>query len=128
VERHGACDHYKKRITVSGALTDLNDAAWFRELLLHEIAHALASWGAAHGPEWKAVCRRIGAKPQACGDTPPFEPPPKYILTCPGCGMTDHSHRLHKGSYCIACGPEKGLLLVALNPDFKEPVRSPRVA
>lgn len=128
VERLGGCDNRRKKISISGVLTDLNDAAWFRGILLHEIAHAIAGWSAAHGPVWKEVCRQIGADPRPYRDTPPFDPPPKYILTCPGCGMTDHSRRLEKGSYCIACGPEKGLLHVALNPELKEPVKSPRVA
>ncbi len=128
VERHGECDDRNKKITISGVLTDLNDAAWFRGILLHEIAHAIAGWAAAHGPEWKAVCRQIGADPRPYRDKPPFEPPPKYILTCPGCDKVFYGRRLDKGSYCIACGPEKGLLHVALNPELKEPARSPRVA
>jgi predicted SprT family Zn-dependent metalloprotease len=33
------------------------------DTMLHEIAHAIAGHAAGHGPEWKAVCRRIGADP-----------------------------------------------------------------
>jgi predicted SprT family Zn-dependent metalloprotease len=39
-----------------------------RDTILHEIAHALAGHRAKHGPEWKAVCRRIGAKPDEFAD------------------------------------------------------------
>lgn len=73
IERHGGCEYQHKTITVSGILTDLNDAAWFRGILLHEIAHAIAGWGAGHGPEWKEVCREIGADPRRLRDVPPFE-------------------------------------------------------
>jgi hypothetical protein len=39
-----------------------------RDTLLHEIAHAIAGHKAGHGAEWKAVCRRIGAKPNPKAD------------------------------------------------------------
>lgn len=128
IERQGLCLFLDKRITISGPLVDRNDEAWVRELLLHEIAHALAGQYAGHGPRWKAVCRRIGAIPQPYGGIPPGSIPPKYILTCPGCDTTFRRQRVQKGCWCPDCGREKGLLLVALNPDFKEPGKSPRVA
>lgn len=37
-----------------------------RDIILHEIAHAIAGHKAGHGYEWKRVARRIGAKPEAC--------------------------------------------------------------
>lgn len=39
-----------------------------RDTILHEIAHALAGHGAKHGPAWKKVCIRIGAKPDEFAD------------------------------------------------------------
>lgn len=39
-----------------------------RDTLLHEIAHAIAGHKAGHGPEWKRVCRQIGAKPNPSAD------------------------------------------------------------
>ena len=39
-----------------------------RDTILHEIAHALAGHLAGHGPEWKRVCRRIGALPNEKAD------------------------------------------------------------
>lgn len=35
-----------------------------RDTILHEIAHAIAGIKAGHGPVWRAVARKIGAKPQ----------------------------------------------------------------
>lgn len=29
---------------------------------LHELAHVLAGWGAAHGKEWKAACAKLGLR------------------------------------------------------------------
>ena len=35
------------------------------DTILHEIAHALAGANARHGPAWKAIATRLGARPQA---------------------------------------------------------------
>ena len=35
------------------------------EVILHEIAHALAGPEAGHGPEWKAIAIRLGARPRS---------------------------------------------------------------
>ena len=37
-----------------------------KDTILHEIAHAIAGPIARHGPAWKMVAIRIGAKPYAC--------------------------------------------------------------
>lgn len=42
-----------------------------KDTLLHEIAHALAGHKAGHGPEWKAMCRKVGAKPNPKADLRP---------------------------------------------------------
>lgn len=60
--RYGICNFAKKAITVSkyyvtSPQVTLGDV---KNLILHEIAHVLAGPGAAHGPEWKRIARRIG--------------------------------------------------------------------
>ncbi len=37
-----------------------------RETILHEIAHALVPDHVAHGEEWKAMAKAVGAVPKAC--------------------------------------------------------------
>lgn len=39
-----------------------------KDTILHEIAHAIAGHKADHGPEWRMVCRQIGALPNECAD------------------------------------------------------------
>lgn len=39
------------------------------DTILHEIAHALAGHKVGHGPEWKAIAVRIGARPVRCYST-----------------------------------------------------------
>lgn len=68
VKRYGSCSVSKKEITLSARLVAHNSQENTLDTILHEIAHALdyienKQWG--HGPTWKAMCRRIGAKPNA---------------------------------------------------------------
>lgn len=58
--RAGACDYAKKRLTVSRYLSARYDDETNHQILLHEVAHALAGAGAGHGPAWKRVARSLG--------------------------------------------------------------------
>lgn len=102
--RFGLCSYKFKMIFLSARLVELNDEAEVRDTILHEIAHALnyldvkARLGRApkshHGPAWKAMCRRIGARPETCYSrdrvaTPSF----LWEATCKHCG----THYFHEG-------------------------------
>jgi len=71
-KRFGCCDYGKKEISLSKALVDLNPESEVLDTVLHEIAHALAEIEhgecCGHDQRWKAICTRIGARPQACYD------------------------------------------------------------
>lgn len=58
--RAGQCDYAKKRITVSRYLAARFDDDEIHQVLLHEVAHALAGHQAAHGAAWKRVARELG--------------------------------------------------------------------
>jgi predicted SprT family Zn-dependent metalloprotease len=58
--RAGLCDYRAKRITVSRHLAARYDDDEIHQVLLHEVAHALAGAGAGHGPRWKKVAAEIG--------------------------------------------------------------------
>jgi predicted SprT family Zn-dependent metalloprotease len=64
--RFGVCSYRRKMITLSAALVNINDEAKVRDVILHEIAHALCPTNAGHGPMWKAMARAVGAKPERC--------------------------------------------------------------
>ncbi len=65
VRRFGQCDYLRRTISLSAALTELNDEHRVENTILHEIAHALTP-GANHGPEWKRVAASIGCDAQRC--------------------------------------------------------------
>lgn len=67
--RLGQCDSTTRQITMSRHFASEADQEQVRDLILHEIAHALTP-GAKHGLLWKAVAQRIGATPLACAENP----------------------------------------------------------
>lgn len=58
--RAGLCSYDKKRISVSRLLAARYDDDEIHQVLLHEVAHALAGAGAGHGPRWKKISRDLG--------------------------------------------------------------------
>ncbi|MFC6236154.1 SprT-like domain-containing protein, partial [Leucobacter soli] len=58
--RAGLCNYTDRRITVSRHLAARFEDDEIHQILLHEVAHALAGSAAGHGPEWKRVAREIG--------------------------------------------------------------------
>lgn len=116
-KRAGRCNIRKKIISLSYHYVSLNDDEDIKDTILHEIAHALAKedenshrW---HGDKWKAICLQIGAKPIRCYDSNVKMPKGRYRAVCNSCQREFHRHRRPKYnnySYCLKCGPQKGLL------------------
>lgn len=60
--RLGLCDYRKKQIRISENFIEYATFEEVKDILLHEIAHALTP-GAHHGPRWKQKCIELGARP-----------------------------------------------------------------
>lgn len=58
--RAGLCDYTHRRITVSRHLAGRFDDDEIHQVLLHEVAHAIAGSRAGHGPKWKATAAELG--------------------------------------------------------------------
>jgi SprT protein len=58
--RAGQCDYARRRITVSRYLAARFADDEIHQVLLHEVAHALAGHRAAHGAKWKKIARELG--------------------------------------------------------------------
>jgi predicted SprT family Zn-dependent metalloprotease len=108
----GLCRYGPKVIELSAYFIEQNPWDAVRDTLLHEIAHAIAGRAAGHGPLWKAVCLRIGAKPERLSHEVVM-PTGHWRATCRACGMRHDKHRKPKhmrGWYCQRCGPRLGQL------------------
>ena len=58
--RAGLCNYTDKRITVSRYLAEKYTDDEVYQILLHEVAHAVAGSRAAHGPRWLRIARDLG--------------------------------------------------------------------
>ena len=101
-----------KTIRLSHHLVMLNDEAEVRDTILHEIAHALAGVERGHDARWRAVCRRIGARPQRLAGEHVATVAGRYHVICPRCSRTlAQRHRRpartwRQRAYCRHCGPD----------------------
>jgi predicted SprT family Zn-dependent metalloprotease len=111
--RAGGCAISQRVISLSAPLLALWPMAECRDIILHEIAHALTPhlWsGQYHGAEWQCVCLRIGANPVRCydaeGERP--APPAPYTGYCPA-GHVFTRRRKTRGNLprisCHKCAP-----------------------
>lgn len=98
-----------QRITFSRHYADLLTPDEIRDVILHEIAHALAP-NAGHGALWKAAARRIGAKPERCKATT-ASPTAAVTADCPECpGVAKGSqHRLPTALYVCSIHRNRAL-------------------
>jgi predicted SprT family Zn-dependent metalloprotease len=117
VRRAGVCFYPHRgepgRIELSNHFAARNSDDEVRDTLLHEIAHALVGPGHGHDELWKAKCREIGARPDACYGAEVEMPPGRWRATCPGCATEFDRHRKPKraeGWFCRPCGPTAGKL------------------
>jgi predicted SprT family Zn-dependent metalloprotease len=114
----GCCRYGPRIIELSRHFVERNALALIRDTLLHEIAHALVGPGHGHDAVWKAMCLRVGAKPERLSNEPDM-PQGRWQATCAGCGMRHHKYRRPKrmkGWFCRHCGPDRGALVWALQP------------
>jgi predicted SprT family Zn-dependent metalloprotease len=101
--RAGQCDYTKKRITVSRYLAARFEDDEIHQVLLHEVAHALAGHTAAHGPSWKRLARELGYVGGVThhGETAVELAP--WVGTCPA-GHTTYRHRRpSRATSCAKC-------------------------
>lgn len=66
----GACRWQKREIILSRPQTLKRTQEEVTDTILHEIAHALAGPRAGHGPKWKSIASRLGARPKSCAPEP----------------------------------------------------------
>ncbi len=98
--RAGQCDFARRRITVSRHLVTRFSDADVEQVLLHEVAHALAGARAGHGPAWKRTASAIGYTGSRLHDGPIASELAPWIGTCPA----GHEHfRYRTPTRQLAC-------------------------
>jgi predicted SprT family Zn-dependent metalloprotease len=122
------CSSGLRRITLSKHYAKLNDEKVVRDIILHEIAHALnhisnpiveTPLGPAklhlepHGAEWKRIARSIGCTSRTCAGDETVHPDEtarpalKWVGTCPACGIIVCESDRWTDESCGTCNPKE---------------------
>lgn len=121
--RFGCCSYRKKQISLSKHLTLLNSESEVKNVILHEIAHALTR-GHHHDHIWRAKAIEIGCTGDRCYDSKHVKTPEsKYLAYCNTCGTTHKRNRLTSNTFsCGVCSGStfnpKFLINFELNPNY----------
>jgi predicted SprT family Zn-dependent metalloprotease len=100
-KRAGQCNFGTKRITVSRYLTATAEDDDIHQVLLHEVAHAMAGSKAGHGPQWKSTAARIGYIGTRLYPSSIANDLAPWVGTCPA----GHKHYRHRRpAQIMACG------------------------
>lgn len=99
--RAGLCNYTAKRISVSRHLAAKYEDDQIHQVLLHEVAHALAGARAGHGARWKAVAAELGYEGKRLHDGAVAGELAPWVGSCRG----GHTHyRYRTPTRPLACG------------------------
>jgi len=100
----------RKQIAISSRLLAMGDENDVRQVVLHEVAHAIvhARWGekaSAHGREFRSVCNEIGAKPRRYVDvtTEKWQSQTRFLSKCGHCKVLIVRKKRMRSVRCV-CG------------------------
>ena len=99
--RAGLCNYTHKRISVSKYLAARYEDDEIHQVLLHEVAHAMAGPSAGHGAEWKKVARELGYEGKRLHGGAIADEFAPWVGRC----AAGHQHyRYRKPTRTLACG------------------------
>ncbi|GAB3392979.1 hypothetical protein GCM10027568_21210 [Humibacter soli] len=101
--RGGQCNHSTKRITVSRHLAARFDDDEIHQVLLHEVAHALAGPSAGHGATWRRIARELGYVGSRTLDKPVAEDLAPWVGHCPHGHLHYRYRRPTRQMSCAKC-------------------------
>ncbi|WP_298229729.1 SprT-like domain-containing protein [Gryllotalpicola sp.] len=99
--RAGLTDYTRHRITVSRYLAARWEDDDIHQVLLHEVAHALAGPRAGHGPTWRRIAAELGFDGGRLHDGETADELAPWIGTCPN-GHT--VYRFRRPTRPLSCG------------------------
>lgn len=99
--RAGLCNYDRKRISVSRLLAARYEDDEIHQVLLHEVAHAIAGPRAGHGPRWKTIAADLGYEGKRLHDGAVASELAPWVGTCPA----GHQHfRYRRPTRPLSCG------------------------
>ncbi len=101
--RAGLCNYTAKRISVSRHIAVRSGDDDIHQVLLHEVAHALAGPRAGHGPGWKRVAAELGYEGGRTHSGPVPDELAPWVGTCPNGHLTYRYRRPSRPTSCGVC-------------------------
>lgn len=99
--RAGLCNYTDKRITVSRYLAARYEDDEIHQVLLHEVAHAMAGSRSGHGARWKGIAADLGYEGKRLHDGEIANELAAWVGACPA----GHVHYRYKTpTRPLACG------------------------
>lgn len=99
--RAGLCNYTNKHISVSKYLAARYEDDEIHQVLLHEIAHAIAGVRSGHGARWKAVAAGLGYEGKRLHSGAIADELAPWVGRCPA----GHQHyRYRQPTRALACG------------------------
>jgi predicted SprT family Zn-dependent metalloprotease len=100
-QRAGLCNYTDHQISLSRYLVQYHSLDQSEQVILHEVAHALAGKDAGHGPNWKRIAKSIGYRGEKFTGKEIAEQTAKWIGEC----KNGHRHYRYKSPRAqLACG------------------------
>ena len=100
-QRAGLCNYTDFTISLSKYIVSYHSIDQSRQVILHEVAHALAGKSAGHGPNWKAVAKSLGYRGEKFTGKEIAEQTARWIGHC----KNGHTHYRFKSPRAqLACG------------------------
>jgi predicted SprT family Zn-dependent metalloprotease len=99
--RAGLCNYTAKRISVSRYLAQRYEDDEIHQVLLHEVAHAIAGTKSGHGARWKRIAADLGYAGTRLHDGRVADDLAPWVGDCPA----GHTHyRYRKPTRPLSCG------------------------
>jgi predicted SprT family Zn-dependent metalloprotease len=103
-QRAGLCNYSDHKISLSKYIVEYHSIDQSEQVILHEIAHALAGKSAGHGPNWKMLAKSVGYKAEKFTGKEIAEQTAKWVGEC----RNGHRHYRFKSPKaklsCLYCG------------------------
>jgi predicted SprT family Zn-dependent metalloprotease len=103
-QRAGLCNYSDHKISLSKYIVEYHSIDQSEQVILHEIAHALAGKSAGHGPNWKKTAKAIGYRAEKFTGKEIAEQTAKWVGEC----RNGHRHYRFKSPKaalsCLYCG------------------------
>jgi len=100
-QRAGLCNYTDYQISLSKYIVQYHTIDQSEQVILHEIAHALAGKSAGHGPNWKKIAKSLGYRGEKFTGKEIAEKTARFIGEC----RKGHRHYRFKSPRAqLACG------------------------